>query len=112
MRKNSRNTIELYPTHRRAWVRLTVVLIVSLAITPLIIDGSKVCVARWRAMYGPVPTIQTPAIDFVTEVVSDYRREIGTTTTRFFNNVPWRAEVVIGGLGLCAVLAGYFLRNR
>lgn len=104
--------IELYPTHRRAWVRTTLVLIVSLAITPLIIDGSKVCVARWRAMYGPVPTIQTPTLDLVSDVISDYRREIRTTTTRFFNNVPWRADVVISGLGLCAILACYFLRHR
>lgn len=112
VRKNSKESINLYPTRRKSGFRTALVLIASLAMTPLILDGTKICVARWQSMSGPVPTIRTPTLDLVQEVAGNYRREAKATTTRFFNRVPWRADLVVAGLGLCAVLACLFLRHR
>lgn len=74
-------------------------------------ESARICQARWRAMTGPIRTVETPVIDAMTAgvrgVIGPARSSIG----RAFRDVPWNPALAIPFACAWALIAILFMRR-
>lgn len=85
--------LEKPPSRNRFGTALTGLIL--LALLPLIFDGTKICVAQWRSLNGPIVTARTPVIDFLSELFQTAGAEVRRLTGPMFTDQPWKPQVVI-----------------
>lgn len=88
-----------------------VCVIVTLAAAPLVFDGGRLIVGRWRAMLGPSSTIETPALDFAHTLIAEVSRVAGRSLTSWTHRLPWPVDYAVAGLVACAIV-GAIVLNR
>lgn len=95
MAKNSVGILEESAPPRRSRAGTVVKLLLIAALTPIIYEGTMVCVAQWRSMYGPVVVARTPVLDFFYESFRELRGTSGQWVPRQMRGLPWKPAVVI-----------------
>ncbi len=91
--------------------RAVLAILVGLTLGPLIFEGSALCVCWWRSMYGQVITAETPVLDVMDRGVQTVSRAMRLSTSRVFQNVPWKPSLVIP-LACAWALGGCLLLRR
>jgi hypothetical protein len=85
---------------------------IGLLLIPFVLEGTALCAARWRGLYGPITAARTPFLDTTAVGLQTVLYMSGQTTTSLFRNVPWRASVVIPVFCASAFCGSLLLRRR
>jgi len=83
------------PRRPRRGLRATLAMVAVMAAAPLAIDGTRVCLAAWRSLYGPATPVSTPAFDWVNDTASEVLLTIDRPVSAAFHRLPWRADLVV-----------------
>lgn len=94
MRKNNPGMMDEQKQPRRK-LPAVVTIVLGLLISPLVYEGSLICAAQWKSMYGMAESPKTPVLDFIADTASQMRRETGEVLTPIFRTVPWKPAVVV-----------------
>jgi hypothetical protein len=84
---------------------------VTLLVSPLLYEGGRVCVARWRSMLGTHSEVDTPIWN---HVVSAYRSGADEWQYRVGRRIApgqWSAGMAVPAVIFVAVASTFFLRN-
>lgn len=73
----------------------TVLVVLLLAAFPLAYEGSLLCVAQWKALFGRAEDVRTPVLDFIGELVTSARQGFGRLQVAPNASIGWKTEVVI-----------------
>jgi hypothetical protein len=95
MRKNSVGMLDDTPKPRRTRIGAILTILVGLLLAPLVHEGTKICVAQWKSMYGAVESPKTPVLDFLADTFKQGKQDLYETVTPTFRTLPWRPAVVI-----------------
>lgn len=81
-----------YPGRKRKlwWLILLLALLV-----PLAYEYSKICIARWRALYGQAQTVSTPLLDALDNLVNTLSAYAHRSVSEILLDVPWRPGLII-----------------
>ena len=91
--------------------RLWTVIALGLILTPLVYDGTRVCLTRWQALFGPSVSCETPALDAVITTFDAVYSAARDQTSAPFRNVPWSPPHVLG-IGAVWTICGYMILMR
>lgn len=97
---------------RRAWVGRALVLLAVVAIAPLVVDGTKVCVANWMMMRGQSMSYDTPAFDFVAQVKREATSQVWALVGPAVREPPWKAGTTITFAAGWAVAIAWMFRAK
>lgn len=92
-------------------VRFWTVIILGLISTPLIHDGTKICLTRWQSLFGPSVSCETPAIDAVMSTFDAVYSATRDQSSAPFHNVPWSPAHVLA-IGAVWTVCGYMILMR
>jgi hypothetical protein len=92
--------------------RAAMAVALGLTFGPFIVEGTALCTARWKAMYGPVVTPRTPMLESASLGLQSICRTTQLASSQVFRNLPWRASCVIPMACLWAACGGLLLRRR
>lgn len=68
-------------------------------------------VARWRGLYGQVPTVRTPVLDSFASMLADAARAVHVPIRQSLHGVPWNADAVIV-LGFVWAMVAVFILKK
>lgn len=95
MRKNQLNMLEeSKPKPPKRYGR-TLLVVLLIAAFPLIYEGSLLCVAQWKSMFGRVEVVHTPVLDFIREQFTSAREKMSDFEVRSSPAIQWKPEVVV-----------------
>ena len=95
MRKNATWSLVVDKPPARNRSGLTFMALIFVALLPLIFEGTKICVAQWKSLYGPVETARTPVLDYLSELFQQAGGEVRRLSGSMFSGQPWKPVVVI-----------------
>lgn len=93
---------------RQVWALLGLFLL----LVPLVYEYSKICVARWCALYGQVQTVSTPLLDALDGLVNAFLAYSHRTVSELLYAMPLRPGLIIPLAFAWAFAASLFLRKR
>lgn len=97
---------------RRDWFRWLPFVLLGFLLAPLFYELTISCLARWQALYGPVPQIETPLLNVISAKYS-YMIRLGRRFAQSpFQMLPWKpSAIMLVGLSWAFVTA-LLLRRR
>lgn len=111
MRKLGQPLLDDGPGPRRWKYSSALTILVGLLLMPLAYESGLVCYARWRAMNGPTPRVQTPVFDSIGRTAAwaaaDFR-DVVRPVTRY---TTWSSTYMIPFF-MCCMLIGVLLLRR
>ena len=98
----------------RAIRRLQVALLClfAIAIAFPLYDISRICIATWQGMYGPVYHVETPVLDAIRECTRMANRDVHDFVVPYVSRLPWKPNVVLPLAFLWTGLAALLLRRN
>ncbi len=111
MRKNNPGIMDDSRKPRRRRVSAVLTIVLGLLVSPLVYEGTLLCVVQWKMMYGPVETAKTPVLDYLAESYNQGSKDLGEILTPVFRTVPWKPAVVIPFAIAWTGLAALMLRR-
>ncbi|GAC1335945.1 MAG: hypothetical protein NVSMB14_03500 [Isosphaeraceae bacterium] len=112
MRKFATEPGDIDLNRRLSPCRFWTTIVLGLILTPLIYDGTKICLARWQSMYGPAVEFETPAIDALTSTFHALYSATRDQTSEPFRNVPWSPPHVLGIAAVWVACGSMLLLRR
>ncbi|RUL86720.1 hypothetical protein [Tautonia sociabilis] len=93
-------------------LRFGVSLIILILTVPFLFDGAKLCYARWAALSGPVPIIQTPALDLAVRYIDEVSSVARRRAAKPFGRVPVPIEWAVGALITSLCIGTLIMRHN
>lgn len=93
-------------------LRFWITLVLGLCLTPLIYDGTKICLASWESLFGPSTEYETPAIDALTSTFDAVYSAARDQTSAPFRAVPWSPSHVFAVAAVWVVCGSILLLGR
>ncbi len=91
--------------------RVVMAALLALALAVPAYEGGRVCLARWRSMYGQSTYVETPVtttlVDSFRAVATPVQKSVGSV----LHNVPWNPSLTIPVALAWAFFAIQFLRR-
>lgn len=97
------------PAQRR---RVGSLVLLFLLLVPLVYEYSKICVARWRALYGQVQTVSTPLLDALDGLVNALLVYVHRSVSEMLFAMPLRPGLIIPLAFVWAFAASLILRKH
>jgi hypothetical protein len=95
MRKLPTVEIDNRPRFRKRRLFLIFVVVPLAILSPVIYEGSLLCIAGWQGLFGTHPRVETPILDSLTEGYRVANYDVKRWSRGFFNNTPWKSSYVI-----------------
>lgn len=95
MRKNNMDMLGETPARPRKRYGTTVLIVLLLAAFPLAYEGSLLCVAQWKAMFGKVEDVRTPVLDYIKERFTSARDRFNHFEATPVPDLRWKPAVVL-----------------
>ena len=91
---------------RRDWFRWLPYVLLGFLLAPLCYELTIVCIARWQALYGPVPRIDTPVLNVISVKYNYLVRLVRRFAQSPFRMLPWKpSAIMLVGLSWAFVTA-------
>ena len=96
------------PPSRPSWLRRSRPILLGLLLSPVIYEGTALCINRWRAIAGERVETRTPALDACNAMLDRVTQTIQPWVSRLFCDTSWSpTSVLVAGLVLIASLFGF-----
>jgi hypothetical protein len=74
-------------------------------------EGSLLCVAQWKALFGKVEDVQTPVLDYIRDHVVRLRDGFNHFEAAPVADIHWKPEVILPLAAVWTVIGVLILRR-